>query len=468
MLIQPFGTTLSKIGDQIFLRCDPKYRHFWDNKHGEVLTNQEHVALRAILSVSSKEVIKKGELDEEYVLLGIDTSEPRDGQLRDLPTTMCIGSDKLLLRYADLIITKLGATRGYVFDNTLKGHNIIGSTELIPYKLLNHSYYQAFLKYLLLLPVYLLAYAHLESGKTPSHWRVNPLDLLRIRIPKVTKESQSTILKRATPLQRRINKLKDSLISPLDVINRVFAREFQYSPQEYERCAKQDTYQEALRNIGRSFLLRSSVKFHHPKYDYLQEILRHHPSIKLKNLCAKEIRRGVQPKYERDGDVLVVKTVNLKNEFLDFSEPEYVTHEFFEANLSAAIKENDILVSSTGEGRGKVDIYNIEDTAIADSHISIVGLDQTVNHYYVLYFMRSLLGKMQLETLEIAVKGTPEIYPEQLGQLWIIALDPKKQDEIGEEVTSELQEIQKQKAEIQRLRDQIDEILIDEIMKEAK
>jgi restriction endonuclease S subunit len=470
VLIQPFETALSKIGGQIFLRCDPKYRHFWDNKHGEVLINHENIALRAILAVSSKNVIKKGELDEEYLLLGIDTSEPRDGQLRYLPTTMCIGSDKLLLRDADLIITKLGAIRGYVFDNTLKGHNIIGSTELIPYELLNRSYYPAFLKYLLLLPVYLLAYAHLESGKTPSHWRVNPLDLLRIRIPKVTEESQSTILKRVTPLQQRINKLKDSLTSPLAGINRVFAREFQYDPQEHERWAKQNSYQKAFKAIDSSFLLRSSVKFHHPKYDYLGGILSNYSCVKLKTLSISPICRGVQPEYEKDGETYVIKTDNLQNGIIDLSEAQMVSRDFYEAKkATAGIERNDILIASTGVGSiGKVDLYELDEEAIADGHISIVRPDTLVNPHYLTYYLRSILGYFQIERELSGSTNQIEIYPEQLEQIRVIDLPRKKQDEIVEEIRSELHEIQKQKAEIARLRDNIDATLIEGIIQEAK
>lgn len=469
MLVQPFTTDFSNIGDQAFLRCDPKYRYFWDVNQGEVLADKESVSLDGILLPLPKRVFRKGHLDRECLLLGIDTSEARDGQLRNLPLLSEIGSDKLLLKDADIIITKLGATRGYVFDNTFKGQNLIGSTELIPYQVIDNSYLPAFLKYLLLLPAYLSAYAYLESGKTPSHWRVNPLDLLRIRIPRVATETQSEFLRKVSPLQERINQLKEALSTPVDIVNRLFAREFRYSLQEYEKRANENTYRKQFTNLDKSFLLRCGVKFQHPRYDYLDEILSSsHRCVKLKALCADRIHRGVQPQYDTGGEVLVVKTLNLKHEYLDFSEAERVTREFFEANRGAKIRENDILLSSTGEGRGKVDIYDLEEPAIADTHISIIRLKDDVNPYYVLCFMRSLLGKLQLETLEMAIKGTPEIYWHQLEQMRIIYLAPKKQDAIVGKIQAELQELQHQKNEIQRLRDQIDEVLMQAIMREVK
>jgi len=464
MRIQPLTATFTSIGNQAFLRSDVKYRYFWDVTRGEVVPNIGSISLREILSLVLKTILKKGDLQDDYFLLSIDLSESRDGQLRNLPSVNRIGSDKLLLKDADMIITKLGATRGYVFDNTLKGKNLIGSTELIPYKMIGDSYLPAFLKYLLLLPVYLNAFSYLESGKTPSHWRVAPLDLLRIKIPKVPLATQCEVLSKIRAYQEKINKLNDSQTDATTLIDRVFADEFGYAPSVYQEKAKDHIYQKEFVALSRSFILRSSVKFQHPKYDYTDEILCRYPTVKLKTLCSQRIHRGVQPEYDSNGDILVVKTVNLKHGYLDFSESAHVTQQFFESNSEASVQKEDILISSTGEGRGKVDIYELEEPAIADSHISIVRLKNNINPYYVLYFMHSLLGKLQLETLEMAIKGTPEIYAHQLEQMRIIDLPPKRQHSIVEEIRKQLLELQKQRTQVQRLRDQIDEIFMQTIV----
>jgi restriction endonuclease S subunit len=115
-----------------------------------------------------------------------------------------------------------------------------------------------------------------------------------------------------------------------------------------------------------------------------------------------------------------------------------------------------------------VDIYDLEEPAIADTHISIIRLKADVNPLYVLYFMRSLLGRLQLERLEMAIKGTPEIYWYLLEQMRIIDLPRKKQDETVKEVQEELEELQRQKGEIKKLRNQIDDIFMEAITKDAK
>lgn len=300
-----------------------------------------------------------------------------------------------------------------------------------------------------------------SSGKSQKNLSQTDIRRFFISLGSLSKE----LYQKIADISSSIQALEMKTEEPVQIINRVFAREFGYSLGEYEKRAKQNIYQKAFADIDKAFLLRSTVKFQHPKYDYLHEIISRHLRVNLKMLCAERIHRGVQPRYDTDGEVLVVKTLNLRNEYLDFSESEHVTQDFLVASTEAEIKQNDVLVSSTGEGRGKVDIYDLDESAIADTHISIIRLKDNVNPRYVLYFMRSLLGKLQLETLEMAIKGTPEIYWHQLEQMQIIDVPRKKQDVIVEEVRTEIQEIQKQRAEIQRLRDQIDEIFMKAITK---
>jgi len=467
MLVQPFTTHFSNIGEQVFLRCDPKYRHFWDNQKGVSLeqTTYRNTRLKGVLLPFIKTVIKKGELNEERPILELNDVESRTSLILQERIVTEVGSDKLDFVDCDLVFNRLEPYLGKIIINE-KSKNYIGTTEWIPLKLDQNQMRPLFLKYLLLLSQFLQSFGLLKSGKR--HARIALVDFRNIFIPLPSHGQQAEIEKRILPIEERMVSLYRSLAKPIDIINSVFAHEFGYSLKEYENRAKQNTYQKTFSNLDKAFLLRSTVKFQHPKYEYLDEILGGHKSVKLKTLCGARIHRGVQPNYDSDGEVLVVKTLNLKHEYLDFSEADHVTQEFFEAHREAEIKKNDILLSSTGEGRGKVDIYDLEEAAIADTHISIIRLTDNVNPYYVLYFMRSLLGKLQLETLEMAIKGTPEIYWYQLEQMRIIDLPRKKQDTIVEEVRAELQELQHQRAEIQKLRDQIDEIFMQAIMNEVR
>ncbi len=64
----------------------------------------------------------------------------------------------------------------------------------------------------------------LESGKT--HRRVNPTDLLKIKIPIIEKERQNLIVKEIEPIQTYISELKKNVLSPQGIIDKVFAKHF--------------------------------------------------------------------------------------------------------------------------------------------------------------------------------------------------------------------------------------------------
>ena len=124
--------------------------------------------------------MSKGDLEFDVSLINISDQKPGDGILDDnfIEISNNLGSDKTILLGCDIIISKLGMSRGYIFICPTSTFPIVGSTEYIPYTFSNKKY-GLFYLYLLLHPRMLRAYSHLESGKTPSHKRVNPDELFK-------------------------------------------------------------------------------------------------------------------------------------------------------------------------------------------------------------------------------------------------------------------------------------------------
>jgi restriction endonuclease S subunit len=179
------------------------------------------------------------------------------------------------------------------------------------------------------------------------------------------------------------------------------------------------------------------------------------------------VRRGVQPEYDENGEIFVIKTLNVnKNGHIDLSELEYVNNRFYKkVKKKAGIQKGDILITSTGEGRGKVCFYDLDEPAIADTHISIVRT-KGINPKYLTYFLLSTMGRSQLSLLEQAVKGTPEIYPAEIMQLIIMCPDAEKQKQISEEIEKKLEEQRKINVDINKLKTEIDKLIEKAILKE--
>jgi restriction endonuclease S subunit len=444
------------------LRADPKYRYFWDKRRGIPIKQSKlsNIRLKSVLLPLDIVKIPKGELPTDRYILELDDVEARTSYILHERLVSEVGSDKVEFNDCDLVFNKLEPYLGKIVIND-RSKNYIGTSEWLPLKTNLQKTTVLFLKYLLLLPDFLTSYHLLKSGKR--HARIAYIDLINILIPLATLQEQQHCERSIQNVEKELERLRASLEDPISVIDEVFARETSYDAREYEKRSIENVHKIRFSALQKSTLLRSTVKFHHLKYNYLREILPLRQWIKLKELCVEPIHRGVQPKYDPAGEVLVVKTLNLRNSYLDFTEPEYVTTDFYGRNRDAEVKTGDILVSSTGEGRGKVDIYELEEPAVADTHTSIIRLSKLSdewNPYFVLYFMRSLLGRFQLETMEIAVKGTPEIYRYQLEQMRIAKLPIEEQNRIVNEVKLQLQEIQNQQRDIQIMRDQIDQLVL--------
>jgi len=450
MFIKPFSTKFSNIGDQIFLRTDPKYRLFWDKKFGITITQKRFgiTTLKDVMIPVEKKILRKGKLAQKRIILELDDIESKTSRILNERKLSEIGSDKLDFKDCDMVFCKLRPYLGKIVLNE-PSKNYIGTTEWIPLRLDKKKVNPLFLKYLLLLEEFLLSYSLILGGK--EHPRISVIDLRNMKIPYPPLNSQNILAKKIKEIETDLFKNLENLPDSIQIIDDVFSEHFDYDKEKYEQSEKNNIFQISFSQISKSFLLRNTVKYQHKKYDYLENNLEKHKTISLKKICSSEIHRGVQPEYVPNGEILVVKTLNLKHESLDFSEADNVSKNFYNLNKEAQIQKNDILISSTGQGRGKVDIYDLDKKAIADTHISIVRL-KSVNPYYVLYFLRSLLGKFQLEKLEIAIKGTPEIYADNLEKFKIIDLSSDCTDEIVNKISSEISALKKRKSHIDKLK----------------
>ena len=466
MRIQRLNVKLSNISKRIALRCDPKYCHFWDYTKGmPIKTEHETTSLKEFILPYQKKMIPKGELDNERPIIELSDVENRtsivlcdeNGKTR---MTSKVESTKLDFADCDIVFNRLEPYLGKILIND-PSQNTLGTSEWIPFKLRPQRTNKLFIKYLLLTPSLLDAYWKLRSGKR--HARIREWDLVRIslRIPDI--ETQNKIAGKIKPVEEEMVTKHRALKKPVAIINEVFSRKFGFDLAEYRSLSNIHQFVRHPIDTSKTVEFRMTVKFQHPVYEYLPKILKHFETVKLRTLCSVPIHRGVQPLYDPDGEIYAVKTINLQHSHLDFSEADFINRDFYEKNKDSQVHRNDILLSSTGEGRGKVDIYQEKKEAIADSHISIVRVKKSVNPLFVVYYLRSLIGKMILDLSEIAIKGTPEIYSYMLEKAPVIMLDRATQDSIVKEVKAEIKKIQRQRKDIEILRDKIDEIIITEL-----
>jgi hypothetical protein len=205
-------------------------------------------------------------------------------------------------------------------------------------------------------------------------------------------------------------------------------------------------------------------EFHQDKYrepvDRISQI-KESFQVGTSNSLVRPIARGIQPKYadneydpsslEYEGMVLddgsllddakckrnicALKSNCVRWGFVDLSLARSVSREW--ANTKAAraqVFRNDILVNSTGDGTiGRVAVYDFDAPAIVDGHISIVRYTKAPLAWYVAAFLLSPDGQRQLYRYINGSSGQVELYPQDIGRVWVPHRSAARQQLIGDE-----------------------------------
>lgn len=426
-----------------------------------------HRDMRFGLSITSfKDVIGTFKLNEKYSLVRlskvlnleygdalVEQDRNENGEYPVMGSNGIVGyHDEYLIEGPSIIVGRKGSAGvvTYVEDNNFP----IDTTFYVKVK--DDTYRLKFLYYLL--RVVKLSRLALHKG-VPG---LNRYDAYEVLIPLVPKDVQDKLLSNVAPLEKELIKLQNKLKQPLDVINSVFAKEFKYSAALWKEFGKGmtagtqksnvktlSTYNIALNEIQRSKLFRFSSRYHNPLTQQVSDILKNLPHRKVSSVI-KCIKKGVQPKYDPDGGVRVIKIANMKNGYLDFSESEYTTVEFYEKNKEqAGVELNDILICCTGKvSLGKIDIYEDEEPSILSVDSYIIRVDeQKVDRLFFTYFFRSILGAFQIERDFTGTTNQIHLYDNQILEFDIPDIKISEQRRIVDKIKEELdaqKEIEKQ------------------------
>jgi type I restriction enzyme, S subunit len=308
-------------------------------------------------------------------------------------------------------------------------------------------------------------------GKTQKN--VSPFDVLNIKIPKVELTKQNKLLQLIQPIETEIIIFKNSKQKPLDIINQVFGEEFGFDWEMYKdfgkgmtagtqqsRPREKSIYIVKFSEIQKSNIFRISSRFHNPKTQFLNNILFSKPNIKVKDVVA-EIVKGVQPEYDTEGDIPVVKITNLKNSHIDLENPELVSQSFYDKlDNKRKLQKNDVIICCTGKvSLGKVDLYEIEDDAVLTVDNYIIRLKENYNPLFFVYFFRSILGVFQIERDYTGATNQIHLYEKQIIDFVIPNFSLNKQAEIVEKIKSQIDAQNSIDHQIEQKQQQINQLI---------
>ncbi len=298
-------------------------------------------------------------------------------------------------------------------------------------------------------------------------------ELGRIKIPFIPKAKQDQVIAQIKPIERKIKGLKAQIKQPQGVINKVFAKEFCFDENLYNEFGKGMTagtqsaqnrkvrvFKTDFKEFARNGRVRFSTRFHNPPTKKLMDFLDRIKTLQVKDIV-ESYEKGIQPQYNPDGEIPVVKIASLKNGYIEFSESEFITQEYYnKANDNKKLKKNDIIICATGKiSLGKIDFYDYENKSITTVDNYILRLNENYKTLFFTYFFRSILGYFQIERDFTGATNQIHLYWEQISNFLIPDISLKNQEKIVDEIKEELDKQKEVKEKIEIERNKIDEII---------
>ncbi len=308
---------------------------------------------------------------------------------------------------------------------------------------------------------------------------INEKDLFYLTFDKkITDEifsNENELIKKIELQNSKIKDLEKSFIDKDDIIDNVFDAIFELDGKARKDIHKGMTYGTQkkgntkyipfnikLNTIELNKTLRFSTRTVYPIFGELENKIKDKGYTKLKTLLIEPIHRGTSPLYDENGAVQVIKTKSLKNDELFLDGDEFVTEDFYKNKVNAQVHFGDLLIASTGKPSiGKVDICNTKSQLLADSHISIIRVDEkNININFLLYYLRSVFGTYQFEKSYVGLTNQIELYAEHFNDIIIPCLTLEDQKDIVDKINSDLNIQSKKSKDVLELRKKINEMML--------
>jgi type I restriction enzyme M protein len=141
----------------------------------------------------------------------------------------------------------------------------------------------------------------------------------------------------------------------------------------------------------------------------------------LDELC--DLFRGKTADLYVSSGIPIIKVRNVTNEGITWQSTSFVLREFFESHSECHLKPHDILLTSTGLGTiGRLDILERDVPCMTDGHVTILRVkDPTcISPRYLLYYLRSTFGQMQMERYTVGSTGQTELNRDDVKRIMVI------------------------------------------------
>lgn len=276
-------------------------------------------------------------------------------------------------------------------------------------------------------------------------------------------EKQNRIVAQIESIEKKIKELKSRIVPAQVVINKVFAREFNFDLEKFEELKKIKNYYLDLSAFANNKDVRQSVKFHREAGTFVIKQLEKITNKRIKHFIAEPIVLGksVSPlNYDDNGDYFYVSMANIKNWKFESEDAKLVSKEYSNQNQNKTVDKGDILIARSGEGTiGKVALINDDDLQGIFADFTMRIRLKNYNPLFTYYYFRTEYFQYLIEINKKGLGNNTNIFPNQIQEFPMIDISLKIQQKIVDEIKEELDKQEMMKQKIESERNKIDEII---------
>lgn len=262
--------------------------------------------------------------------------------------------------------------------------------------------------------------------------------------------------------ENKIRSLKENLISDEDIINEVLGNSFGWDYKTFSLQKLSRKYKIGFSDLSNNYDLRMSAKFHRPAGTFVYSDIEKTNCLRVKNFISAPITLGasVSPQdFDSSGVCYYISMATIKNYRVELDESQLLGDEYVKISKNAKkkVKKGDILMTRSGVAIGKFAVVEEDMNAIHSDFTMKIRL-KNINRDFAYYYFRSIYFQY---LIEINYKGLQNnnIFPNQIQEFPIPNISEECQQRIVENIKFKLEEQDKTKCEIEKLRLEIDKIV---------
>jgi restriction endonuclease S subunit len=302
------------------------------------------------------------------------------------------------------------------------------------------------------------------SGAT-NQIEIYPDQLAALKLPRIDREGQYRLRQELTLLESSIATMRAGLRQPVDTINEIVCNSVGFPLKEYQERERERLFTRPLSSFGDGLTLRSSVKFNHPDQKLTNDFFERVPYERVKSYLAIPIRLGVSltpSVMDDDGEAFYVHPNALRNQgLIDTHNCHRITFEYFEMNKRrSGLCAGDVLLCRSGEGTiGKVALFDTDKPSIFSDFTMRMRFNTNLNPLFACYFFQSIIFQAQIEREKRGMGNMTNIFPSQVSELRVVAVDRQQQDTIAAEIKAELEALEIERQKVEERRKQIERLI---------